>query len=441
MADKKKTGKSTVKITPEIKKKVNTETVTTTEGDFVRNIAAGTEYYRDSARKITQDLIAAAQDQKTGFEIKDEPKLRRIAAELGIKTDSRAKNEIALDLGELILNEFGKQEGELLFLKRAPLKRQELWQTLGIAPGGIDREISAIKEMNSPDFDAYSQKLMLQGAGCSLANGWGSNMIAAELGDIMTGTPSPTLKNDNNAEMIAGFSPEAIIYSLGGSFRGSLHPLIDNIVNGRIRGIAGIYNCDSTLNHRDDAQVILVKELIKNDVLVLFTGENSIDLTKAGLLVYEGAQYAGAGLRSVCEAVGLPPVLHMGRSVDNCRILIAASAIVQEAKLGDINNLPACIASPEGLNEKNTAIGQCFAGSGFFIISGNSQPANESNKVTNFLLKDMGNIFGGMWDFEADPLIMAQKMIGHIDRKRKELGIDKARDRILYDMAMRRELV
>jgi carbon-monoxide dehydrogenase catalytic subunit len=53
----------------------------------------------------------------------------------------------------------------------------------------------------------------------------------------------------------------------------------------------------------------------------------------------------------------------------------------------------------------------------------------------------MGNIFGGMWDFEADPLQMAQKMIGHIDRKRKELGIDKARDRILYDMAMRRELV
>ena len=53
----------------------------------------------------------------------------------------------------------------------------------------------------------------------------------------------------------------------------------------------------------------------------------------------------------------------------------------------------------------------------------------------------MENIFGGMWGFEADLLQMAQKMIGHIDWKRIELGIDKARDRILYDMAMRRELM
>jgi carbon-monoxide dehydrogenase catalytic subunit len=31
-------------------------------------------------------------------------------------------------------------------------------------------------------------------------------------------------------------------------------------------------------------------------------------------------------------------------------------------------------------------------------------------------------------------------MIAHIDKKRKELGIDKARERILYDMEKRREL-
>jgi carbon-monoxide dehydrogenase catalytic subunit len=31
-------------------------------------------------------------------------------------------------------------------------------------------------------------------------------------------------------------------------------------------------------------------------------------------------------------------------------------------------------------------------------------------------------------------------MIAHIDKKRKELGIDKARERVLYDMEMRRDL-
>jgi hydroxylamine reductase (hybrid-cluster protein) len=89
----------------------------------------------------------------------------------------------------------------------------------------------------------------MQSVRCSLANGWGSNMIAAELQDIISGTPFPELKKEGKSEMVTGFSPESIIYSLGGSFRGSLHPLIDNIVNGRIRGIAGIYNCRETLTN------------------------------------------------------------------------------------------------------------------------------------------------------------------------------------------------
>ena len=273
----------------------------------------------------------------------------------------------------------------------------------------------------------------MQSVRCSLANGWGCNMIAAELQDIISGTPFPSLQKEGKSEMVTGFSPESIIYSLGGSFRGSLHPLIDNIVNGRIRGIAGIYNCRN--NDGDDAQVALVKELIKNDVLVLFTGDDAAELVQAGLMVYEGAQYAGEGLHSVCEAVGLPPVLNMGTSLDNCRILIAASAIVHEAKLGDISDLPACVASRENLTDKTAAIGQCFASSGFYMISGDSRLSNIPE-----LSGPMEQTVGGKWDFATDPLQMAQKMITHIDNKRKALGIDKARERVLYDMAMRREL-
>jgi carbon-monoxide dehydrogenase catalytic subunit len=175
--------------------------------------------------------------------------------------------------------------------------------------------------------------------------------------------------------------------------------------------------------------------LIKNDILVLFTGDDAAELAQAGLMVYEGAQYAGEGLHSVCEAVGLPPVLNMGTSIDNCRILIAASAIVQQAKLGDISDLPACIASTENLSDKAAAIGQCFVSSGFYTISGGTSPTNG-----NELSDDMEKMFGGMWGFETDPLQMAQKMVTHIDNKRKALGIDKARERVLYDMAMRREL-
>ncbi len=52
----------------------------------------------------------------------------------------------------------------------------------------------------------------------------------------------------------------------------------------------------------------------------------------------------------------------------------------------------------------------------------------------------MEGIYGGKWDFEVDPLKIAKMVIDHIDVKRKALGIDKARSRVLYDMAMRREL-
>jgi hydroxylamine reductase (hybrid-cluster protein) len=430
LADKKRNVKSTIEAAPQINKKVNLEKIAAIDG-FIRQIVAGTEFYSGYARKITQDFIAAVKGQKSGPVIKDEAKLRRIAAELGIQIKDRLNNEIALELGALILNEFGKQQGELLFLKRAPLKRQEVWRKLGVMPSGVDHEIAVTTGFK--ENAGNSQNPLMQGARCSLANGWGCNMIAVELQDILSGTPFPSLQKEDKSAMITGFSPESIIYSLGGSFRGSLHPLIDNIINGRIRGIAGIFECNNS--DGDDAQVALVKELIKNDILVLFTGDNAQGLARTGLMVYEGAKYAGEGLHSVCEAVGLPPVLHMGTSIDNCRILIAASAIVQEAKLGDISDLPACIASMEVLNNQAISIGQCFASSGFYTISSGAQPLD-----SNELSIDMEKMFGGMWDFETDPMRMAQKMINSIDKKRKALGIDKARERVLYDMAMRREL-
>jgi len=88
-------------------------------------------------------------------------------------------------------------------------------------------------------------------------------MIAAELQDIISGTPSPGCRRRQIRDGYR-FQPESIIYSLGGSFRGSC-TAHDNIVNGRIRGIAGLYNChDSLINA--ETQVALVKELIKNDI-------------------------------------------------------------------------------------------------------------------------------------------------------------------------------
>lgn len=436
MSDKKKTTKAVAEVAADISIKTDKDKfVTVSRNSFASSLAVGTEFYSDHAKKLTEEFVEGAKGQKPGFSIKDSWKLLRIAAELGINSGGRSKNEIAAQVGGFMLNEFNKLEGELLFLKRAPLKRQEIWRKLDVTPSGIDHEIAAIKKLTATD---GAPNILLRCARCSLATGWASNMIAVELQDITSGTPSPTLNKIDTYEMVTGFSSEAIIYTLGGSFRGSLRPLIDNIVNGRIRGIAGIFNHDVSSRPKSNEDVKLAKELIKNDVLVLFAGDNALPLAGAGLMIYEGAKYTGEGLHSVCEATGLPPVINMGTSIDNSRILMLASAIVQEAKLGDISDLPACIATADAMNEKSFAIGQCFVSSGFYTVTSGLGP---TGKAPDFLLDEMERMYGGMWDFETEPINMAQKMIVYIDRKRKALGIDKARDRILYDMAMRRELI
>jgi carbon-monoxide dehydrogenase catalytic subunit len=238
---------------------------------------------------------------------------------------------------------------------------------------------------------------------------------------------------------VHGFSHEYISYMLGGSFRGSYTPLNENIINGRIRGVAGVVGCTNPRVKQDWVHVELVKELIKNDVLVLQTGCSQIALAKAGLTIPEAAVLAGPGLREVCETVGMPPVLGLGACVDNSRILVAASEMVREGGLGDtIAGLPVAGAAPEWMSEKAIAIGQYFVASGVYTVFGVTFPIVEKTKFHDLLFDGMEKQGLGKWGFSADPYEMARLMIDHIDKKRKALGIDKARERTLFDMADRR---
>jgi carbon-monoxide dehydrogenase catalytic subunit len=242
--------------------------------------------------------------------------------------------------------------------------------------------------------------------------------------------------------LIAGFSHETINYLLGGLFRASYRPLNDNIFNGRIRGLAGVVGCNNARVTHDSGHITMMKELLKNDVLVLSTGCGAMAAAKAGLMIPEAAKkYCGAGLAEVCETVGIPPVLHMGSCVDNSRILIAATAVVKDGGLGDdISDLPAAGAAPEWMSEKAISIGQYFVASGVYTVFGTTWPTSGNREFSKHLFQDMEQMYGGKWAFEPDPIKAAHLMIEHIDKKRKALGIDKARERVLYDMAMRREL-
>jgi len=565
--------------------------------NFVRKIAAGTASHSDHGRRVVEAFKLMAEGKIKDFEVKDEQKLLKLALDLGIEIGERDNNEIALDIAKICENEFGKQEGELAFVKNAPLKRQEIWKKQGVVPRGIDREVVELMHRTHMGVDQDYKSLMLQGTRTSLADGWGGSMIATELQDIMFGTPTPALSeinlgvlkedmvniiihghepalaemlavlsqdpelieyaktkgakginlagmcctaneimmrhgvpiagnylqqelaivtgavdamvvdvqcimqglqevarcfhtklittderahitdssfilfDEHNAResaktilkagidnftnrsnniripqiktpLIAGFSHETINYLLGGLYRASYRPLNDNIINGRIRGLAGVVGCNNARIVHDSAHTLMIKELLKNDVLVLSTGCAAMAAGKAGLMLPEAAkEFCGPGLAEVCEAVGIPPVLHMGACIDNSRILIAATAVVKDGGLGDdISDLPAAGAAPEWMSEKAIAIGQYFVASGVFTVFGTNWPTLGSPDFTNYLFKDMENLYGGKWAFEPDAVKAAHLMIEHIDKKRKDLGIDKARERVLYDMQMRREM-
>jgi carbon-monoxide dehydrogenase catalytic subunit len=240
---------------------------------------------------------------------------------------------------------------------------------------------------------------------------------------------------------IHGFSHEYINYMLGGTFRSSYTPLNDNIINGRIRGVAGVVGCTNPRVKQDWVHVELVKELIRNDVLVVQTGCSQVALAKYGFYSPEAAHLAGPGLREVCETVGMPPVLGCGSCVDNSRILIACAEMVRVGGLGEsMADLPVAGAAPEWYSEKAVCIGQYFVASGVYTIFGVTFPIIEETKFHQLLTAGLEELGFGKWGFAVDPHEMARMMIDHIDKKRKALGIDEARERVLFDMAARRDI-
>ena len=576
--------------------------------NFARMVAGGAAAHSDHGRGVAETFLAAARKETEDYKIQDTKKLLEIAPDFGVEIKVEGKDgeildrdidEIAVEVAEKALAQWGQQTGEVCTAKRAPAPRYELWKKLGVVPRGIDREIVEIMHRTHIGVDQHYENILEQCTRAAIGDGWGGSMIATDLQDILFGCPYPLkssanlgiLKEDHvniiihghepllsemivqaaelpemikyakekgangiqlggicctaneilmrhgvplagnflqqelaivtgaveamvvdvqcimenianvadcfhtkiittnprariasghtihiefdehnafedakkivrtaidnfpnrekevmipnkSSELIAGFSYEAINYHLGGTFRGSYTPLNDNIINGRIRGIGGVVGCNNARTKHNDGHITVVKELIKNDVIVLTTGCNAIACGTEGLLTPESAKvYCGPGLAEVCETVGIPPVLHMGSCVDNSRILMAASEVVKAGGLGnDISDLPAAGSAPEWMSEKAISIGHYFVTSGVYTVFGVTMPVSGAPVFENYLYKELEDIYGGMWDLEVDPYEHAHKMIAHIDKKRKALGIDKARERVLMDMADRQKL-
>jgi carbon-monoxide dehydrogenase catalytic subunit len=237
----------------------------------------------------------------------------------------------------------------------------------------------------------------------------------------------------NTERLVAGFSAESVFKFLGGTYRSTYRPLNDGVMAGRLRGAAGVIGCSNPNVPYEEGHIRMVKELIKNDVIVVTTGCNAISCGKHGLLQPESAfKYAGQGLQEICRAVGIPPVLHLGSCVDNSRILKVLANVVSEGGLGDdISQLPVAGAAPEWMSEKAVSIGMYFVASGVYTMIGHPLPVMGSKNLYNYLTDEIEQEVGGKWAFELDPIEAAHKMIAHIDKKRAELKLKP----LMYDQA------
>jgi carbon-monoxide dehydrogenase catalytic subunit len=548
---------------------------------IARMIAAGTAAHSDHGRGVAHTLLLAAEKPNFDYQIKNPDKLKAIASIYGVKVDSRPINEIAKEVAQAALEEFGRSEGEIRIASTAPKARQELWRKLGIFPRSIDREVVETMHRTTMGVDADYKNLMKQGMRTALADGWGGSMVATEISDVLFGSPTPLRSRANlgviepenvniivhgheptlsdmlaivskdegliakakaagakgiglagicctaneilvrhgvplagnfmqqelalltgaiemmvvdvqclmpsvatvancfhtklvttsskakmagvrhiefdeavgkkiamglieeaienfshrqtervfvpkeTEQLVAGFTTESVFHHLGGKYRGTYRPLNDAIMSGRLRGAAGVIGCSNPRVDYESGHIKMVKELLKNDVLVVSTGCNAITCAKHGLLRPEAAvEFAGKGLQEICRAVGIPPILHVGGCVDNSRILRTLTNICTEGGLGnDLSDLPVAGAAPEWMSEKAVAIGFYFVASGVFTVIGHPLPMMGSANLHKYLTDEIEEEVGGKWVFEPDAVEAAHKMIRHIDEKRKALKL------------------
>ena len=165
--------------------------------NFIRAIAAGSAAHSDHGRDMAFTLKAVANDEAEGYVIRDVAKLRTIADIYDIPIEGRAPKEIANDLADLYIAQFGQQRGEVVLVKRAPEKRQKVWRENGVVPRGIDREVVEALHRTHIGDDQDPEHILQHAVRTALGDGWGGSLLATDVSDILFGTPAPVLGQAN----------------------------------------------------------------------------------------------------------------------------------------------------------------------------------------------------------------------------------------------------
>lgn len=550
--------------------------------NYLRFTAGGSATHSDHGREICHTLHQTSEGGN--YTIKDPEKLLALAAEWGVPTQGKDTYELAHEIAEIGLLEYGKPFGTQRFLSRAPEERQKTWADAGIAPRAIDREVSAALHMTHMGCSSDYKALVQQSLRCGMSDGWGGSMMGTEFSDIMFGTPKPitteanlgVMKKDmvnivvhghdpslsemivlyasdpemlelarsvgakginvcgvcctanevtmrhgipmagnflqqenvvltgaceaivvdvqcifpalgplskcfhtkfittseiaqipdsefihfsvetagENAKAIVkmavenfsnrnedliyipemkqkatvGYSLEAIKKCLDGVTNthvdeiGTTKPLVECLKSGVLRGAVAMVGCNNPKIRPDAAHIELMKKLLANDIIVVVSGCSAQSAGKAGLLDKDAKHYCGAGLRRVCDLVGIPPVLHMGSCVDISRMMLLVSDICKDSGW-DAPQIPVVGCAPEWMSEKAVSIGNYVISTGIDTFLGVYPQTKGSATVDGYLQGGVRELVGANFFVETDIDKLGDAIMDCIEQKRTALGI------------------
>ena len=218
---------------------------------------------------------------------------------------------------------------------------------------------------------------------------------------------------------IAGFSTEAVLKAIGND----LSNLVDVIAKGQIKGVVALANCSTLRNGPQDWNTVnLTKQLIKKDILVVAGGCGNHGLEVAGLCSLDAAEQAGEGLKGVCKALGIPPVLSFGTCTDTGRISMLVTALADHLNV-DISDLPIAVTAPEWMEQKATIDGLFAVAYGAYTHLSPTPFITGAPKLVKLLTEDVEELTGGKIALGDDPIQVANDIEAHIIKKRQKLGL------------------
>mgnify|MGYP005668838689 CR=1 FL=1 len=217
-----------------------------------------------------------------------------------------------------------------------------------------------------------------------------------------------------------GFSTESILEALGGS----LEPLLDSLKKGKVRGIAGLISCTTLRDYGQDVHTIeIAKELIKRDVLILSMGCGNAALQVGGLCTLEAQQLAGPGLREICEALNIPPILSYGTCTDTGRVADLIGAVSEALGGVAVPDLPIVVVAPEYMEQKATIDAIFALAFGLYTYVNPVPTVTGGPDLVRLLTQDCKDLTGGILHLEKDTVQAVDAIMEHIEANRKKLGI------------------